>query len=199
LTFGQLAGAVRSHLAQDRRYEHSVRVARCADVLAQRHRLDAGKARMAGMLHDLARLYSPERLIAECTLRDMRIDEFERANPMVLHARLGAAIARESFAVSDPEVLSAIEKHTTGAGEMSPLDCAVYLADSLEPERRFAERAALWQLAMCDLVSATREVLLLGIRHFARKGQSIAPQTAAAARTFGLDLTTIEEVHASAN
>ncbi len=157
------------------------------------------------MLHDLARLYTPARLIDECTARRLPIGEFERANPMTLHARLGAAIARESFGVDDFEVLSAIEKHTTGAGEMSHLDCAVYLADSLEPGRTFPERAALWQLATRDLKLAMREVLLLGIRHYARKGKTIAPQTAAAAGTFGLDITAIPELtpaweaHASAN
>lgn len=182
-----------------------MRVARCADVLAQRHGLDAGKARTAGMLHDLARLYAPERLIAECTSRGLPIGESERAHPMLLHARLGAAIARERFGVDDPDVLSAIEKHTTAAGLMSPLDCAVYLADSLEPGRKFPERAALWQLATQDLRGATREVLLLGIVHYARKGKPLAPQTAAAAHALGLDLTpiqdlaTVREVHASAN
>ena len=95
------------------------RVARCADVLAQRHGLDARRARLAGMLHDLARLYSAERLLAECEARGMPIDAFERANPVVLHARLGAAIAAETFGVHDRQVLSAIEKHTTAAAAMS--------------------------------------------------------------------------------
>ena len=92
----------------------------------------------------------------ECEARGLPIDAAERAHPMLLHARLGAAIAREQFGVDDAEVLSAIEKHTTGAGEMSPLDCVVYLADSLEPGRSFAERAALWELARNDLDAAMR-------------------------------------------
>ncbi len=68
------------------------------------------------MLHDLARLYSTSRLIDECELRGMPIDAFERENPIVLHARLGAAIAQEGFGVHDPQVLSAIEKHTDRRG-----------------------------------------------------------------------------------
>ena len=199
LTFAELARGVRSHLGQQHRYAHSVRVARCADVLAQRYRLDAGKARIAGMLHDLARLYEPERLLAECTARNMPISPFERAHPMLLHARLGAVLAREEFGVADPEVLSAIEKHTTGSGEMSALDCAVYLADSLEPARSFAERAELWQLALSDLHAATRETLAHTIRHYARKGKAVSPPTTAAARTFGINLNRVlAEVIASA-
>jgi predicted HD superfamily hydrolase involved in NAD metabolism len=159
VSFTRLARDVRAHLGQQHRYEHSVRVARCAELLAQRHGLATAKARLAGMLHDLARLYSPERLLAESEARGFTIDPAEREHPMLLHARLGAAIARERFGVEDGEVLSAIEKHTNGAPEMSPLDCAVYLADSLEPGRNFPERRSLWELALRDLASATRETL----------------------------------------
>ena len=194
MTFTQLARRVRDHLGQDHRYEHTVRVARCADVLAQRHGLDARRARLAGMLHDLARLYPAQRLLAECEARGMSVDAFERANPVVLHARLGAAIAAETFGVNDEQVLSAIEKHTTAAAAMSPLDCAVFLADGLEPERSFPERAALWQLAMNDLNEATREVIKSSVQHLARKGLAVAPATIAAAHTFGIPL---EEVRAS--
>jgi len=198
LTFTELAQRVRSHLAQDHRYAHSIRVARCADVLAQRHDLDAAKARTAGILHDLARLYSPERLLAETSARGMPIEPYERAHPTLLHARMGAALAREMFAVRDSEILSAIEKHTTGAGEMSPLDCVVYVADTVEPGRTFAGRAELWELALCDLRSAMREVLRYTIEHYAGKGKAITPPTEAAARAFGIALPAGKEVTASA-
>ena len=196
MTYCELARRVRAHLNQDHRYEHTVRVARCADVLAQRHGLDARKARLAGMLHDLARLYPAGRLVEECTRRAMPIDAFERANPIVLHARLGAALAREEFGMDDPEVLSAIEKHTTGAAEMSPLDCALYLADGLEPGRNFPERGTIWELATNDMDRAMREVILSSVRHLGKMGLRVAPQTIAAARRFGIEL---KEAQLSAN
>jgi predicted HD superfamily hydrolase involved in NAD metabolism len=105
---------------------------------------------------------------------------------MLLHAKLGAEIAREQFGVDDAEVLSAIEKHTTGAAEMSALDRVVYLADSLEPGRSFAERAALWQIALADLDAAMRGVLHCAIEHNARKGNVTLPATLAAAASHGL-------------
>jgi predicted HD superfamily hydrolase involved in NAD metabolism len=174
LSFAQLTRRVREHIGQDHRYAHSVRVARCAGLLAHRHGLDSRKARLAGLLHDLARLYPGDRLIAECEARGFPIGPREREHPVLLHAPLGAAIAREKFGVDDDEVLSAIEKHTTGAPEMSPLDCTVYLADSLEPDRRFPERRALWELALHDLAGATRETLLLSAERRARKAAAEA-------------------------
>ena len=138
------------------------------------------------MLHDLARLYSTSRLIDECELRGMPIDRFERENPIVLHARLGAAIAEESFGVHDPQVLSAIEKHTVAAAEMSPLDCVLYLADGLEPGRKYAEREELWRLACSDLTEAMRATIAQSLGYLERQGLAAAPQTLAAAKAFGL-------------
>ncbi len=139
------------------------------------------------MLHDLARLYSASRLIDECELRGMAIDPFERANPIVLHARLGASIAQESFGIHDPEVLSAIEKHTVAAKEMSALDCVLYLADGLEPGRKFDGRDALWHLACTNLHAGMRETIAQSMGYFERQGIPVAPQTLAAAKTFGFE------------
>jgi predicted HD superfamily hydrolase involved in NAD metabolism len=144
------------------------------------------------MLHDLARLWSMERLIAQAELRELPIGPFERHNPIVLHAPLGAALAREEFGVEDPEVLSAISKHTVAAGEMSPLDCIVYLADGLEPGRNFPDRVHLERLAMADLAAAMRATIGSSLRYFMEKGIPVAPQTAEAAHTFGLSIDDLE-------
>jgi predicted HD superfamily hydrolase involved in NAD metabolism len=171
---------MRAHLAQDHRYAHTVRVARLADRLAQRHGADPQKARIAGLLHDLARLFSGERLIAECEARSMPIDAFERRNPIVLHARLGAELAHELFGIDDPDVLSAIRRHTVAAPAMSRLDEIVYLADGLEPGRDFPEREALEALAFSDLEAATYAVLRSSAAYLRGRDLDVAPQTLAA-------------------
>jgi predicted HD superfamily hydrolase involved in NAD metabolism len=126
----------------------------------------------------------------------MPISSFERANPVVLHARLGASIAQEAFGVHDPEVLSAIAKHTVGDDAMSPLDCAVYLADGLEPGRDFSHRRELWDAALRDLDEGMRGVLRSTLQYLVRKGIPVAPQTVGAARQFGVHL---EEAEVSAS
>ena len=136
------------------------------------------------MLHDLARLYPAKRLIDECEIRGMPIDAFERANPVVLHARLGASLAQESFGVRDPDVLSAIEKHTVAAAHMSTLDCVLYLADGLEPGREYPERAGLALLAERDLRAAMRATIASSLRYLMGRQLPIAPQTAAAMKTW---------------
>jgi predicted HD superfamily hydrolase involved in NAD metabolism len=184
VTYTELARAVRAHLDQDHRYRHCVRVARSADILAQIHGIEAGKARLAAMLHDLARLYSAPQLIAECERRSMPIDAFARRNPIVLHAPLGAVLARERFGVNDTEVLSAIAKHTLGAAEMSPLDCVIYLADALEPGRDFANRVTVWNLAKRDLHAAMSAAIADTLVYLTASGREPAPQTLAMQQAF---------------
>jgi len=146
------------------------------------------------MLHDLARLYSDDRLLAECETRGMPIAPYERAHPVVLHARLGAELAREVYGVTDGAIISAIRKHTLADGDMSVLDCILYLADALEPGRRFSGRAALASLAMDDLTEATRATLSSTLVLLRERGLEPAPQTLAAARAFGVRPHTEEEV-----
>ena len=150
------ARAVRASFDQRHRYEHVVRVARLAERLAATHGVDTLRARLAGLLHDLARLYPAERLLRECSERGLPIGPFERSNPIVLHARLGAELARERFGVDDPGVLSAIRKHTVADGVMTPLDAVVYLADGLEPGRSFSERPVRITNASATMVRPAR-------------------------------------------
>jgi len=175
---------VRAHIGQEHRYAHTLRVARLADRLAQRHGEDAGRARVAGMLHDLARLYDAERLVTECEARQMPIDTFERHHPIVLHARLGAELARESFGIRDEGVLQAIRRHTLAAADMSRLDAIVYLADGLEPGRAFAEREAFESLAFRDLDAAMLAVLESSVLYLETRQLEAAPQTLAALTTY---------------
>lgn len=186
LAYVAAAKRVRSELGQLHRYAHVVRVARFAERLAVAHGEDTRKARAAGLYHDLARLYSNERLVAECRSRAMPIDAFESENPIVLHARLGAELARERFGITDEEVLSAIRKHTVAAPEMSRLDTIVYLADALEPGRVYPDRAAYAEIALHDLDAAMRHVLGSTIVYLQSRGLTVASQTLAAQDFFAL-------------
>jgi len=167
-----------------------VRVAELGGHLAHAHGLDPEPARVAGLLHDLARLFPPQRLLEESARRGIAIGPFERANPIVLHAPLGAELAREEFGITDQGVLSAIRKHTLADAVMSPLDAVVYLADGLEPGRAFPERAALAALAFRDLDGAMRGVLASTLAYLQRRGLAAAPQTLAAAGRYGLTVPT---------
>ncbi len=184
LSLTELCREVKRELGQDHRYAHTVRVARLAGRLARTHGVDPDAARTAGMLHDIARLYPTERLVAESVARGLAVDAFERIHPVVLHARLGAELARERFGVDDEAVLSAIRKHTLASDEMSALDAILFLADALEPGRDFAGRAALEALAFEDLWAALAASLHSHRDYLVQRKLEPAPQTLAALRRY---------------
>lgn len=119
----------------EKRLQHILRVEEMAVKLAQQHHLDADRAAQAGLMHDLAKCFKPHHLLQLAAANGLEIDPVFAANPHLLHADVGAIVARDEFGVDDALVLEAIANHTLGAPGMSELSCVVYLADTLEPGR----------------------------------------------------------------
>ena len=105
------------------RYRHTQGVMYTSAALAMRYGADLKKALLAGLLHDCAK----------CIPGHTKI---KRKNPSLLHAKLGAYLAKDKYDIEDEEILMAIRSHTTGRPEMSLLEKIVYIADYMEPGRK---------------------------------------------------------------
>ncbi|MBF2064397.1 MAG: bis(5'-nucleosyl)-tetraphosphatase (symmetrical) YqeK [Calothrix sp. C42_A2020_038] len=117
------------------RIEHILRVEQMSVSLALLHNLNCEKAAASAIMHDLAKYFPGKRLLQMARTSGIEVDEVLESNPHLLHADVGAIIARDTFGVTDPEILQAIANHTLGRPAMSRLCCVVFLADSLEPGR----------------------------------------------------------------
>jgi predicted HD superfamily hydrolase involved in NAD metabolism len=117
------------------RINHILRVEAYAIELAHQHQLDIDSTAKAAFLHDLAKYFSPERLLTMTQREGIPIDPVEARDPRLLHAEVSAIVARDEFKIQDTEILDAIRNHTLGRSSMSPMSCVVFLADSLEPGR----------------------------------------------------------------
>jgi predicted HD superfamily hydrolase involved in NAD metabolism len=107
--------------------------------LADIHDVDPEKAAQAGLMHDLAKFFPPQRLLAMAQTEGIELDAVLLNNPHLLHAEVSAIVARDEFGVQDEEILDAIRNHTLGKPEMSHLSCIVFVADVLEPNRGDSE------------------------------------------------------------
>lgn len=125
---------VKEVLTEDR-FEHTLGVMYTAESLAMRYGTDMTQAAVAGLLHDCAKCIPNAQKIKMCRKNGIEITEMEEANPSLLHAKLGAYLAKSVYGVTDPEILSAISCHTTGKPDMSMLDMIIYMADYIEPNR----------------------------------------------------------------
>lgn len=117
------------------RYWHTLGVAYTAASLAMAYGCDFEKAYLAGLLHDCAKPLSGEEKLALANEAGIEISDVARLRPGLLHAPLGAYLARTEFGVTDEEILRAIETHTTGRPEMSLLQKIIFVADYIEPNR----------------------------------------------------------------
>jgi len=166
-----------THVPEARRH-HILRVEAMARQLAKDHGLDQERAAWAGLLHDLAKCFQPAQLLAMARAEGLPLDPVDQANPHLLHAEVGAIVARDRFGVQDRQVLAAIANHTLGRPGMDALSCVVFLADSLEPGRgESAQLQQLRQLSRRDLVAAVAQTCDESIRHLLDKHRLIHPRT----------------------
>lgn len=179
MTENKIRKKVKKSLDRDR-YEHTKGVMYTAAALAMAYEYPLDKAMMAGLLHDCAKCIPNEKKITLCEKNNIPITDIERQNPTLLHAKLGAFLARSRYGIDDPEICHAIEVHTTGEPDMGLLDKIIFVADYIEPGRdRAPHLTYLRRLAFEDLDLCIAEILHDTLHYLAednRKG-AIDPAT----------------------
>lgn len=161
-----------------RLFNHCVGVAQTAADLAVMLGCDPQKARLAGWLHDCAREWPPEKLMAFAVSNHIEVDAFAQRAPVILHAPVGAVIAKE-WGITDREILAAIRKHTLGEPEMTTFEQLVYLADKIEPDRCYPGVEELRNLAHKDFPQALIQASANSISYLLKKCQLVHPQSLA--------------------
>ncbi len=125
-------------ILNDKRYIHSLNVAKCAYKLSKHYKEDAEKAYYAGLIHDCAKNIDEDKqleLIAEFNTYDLMDNEL--SFPKVIHALCGPIVARSLFGVEDKKILDAIRYHTLGNIKMTLFDKIIYIADLISDERNY--------------------------------------------------------------
>lgn len=129
---------------------------------------DPERAAVAGILHDITKKLSAEEQLKLCEKYGIINDAAEVANPKLLHAKTGAAFARELFGIED-DIYGAIRWHTTGKPDMTLLEKIIYLADFVEPTRDFPGVEELRELCFEDIDEAMAKGLEMSLE-FIRSG-----------------------------
>ena len=65
----------------------------------------------------------------------IKMIDFEKKKPSLLHGRAASVLMREKFKIVDPEILEAVANHTSGIIGMCDLTKCLFLADKIEPGR----------------------------------------------------------------
>lgn len=147
---------LKKQLSHDR-FIHSVNVCNTAVELAELYGFDKNKAYVAGLLHDCAKCVPYDDMMRMCEDFDIELDDFDKINPALIHARLGEKIAMTQYAISDKEILEAIKWHTLGHPDMGDIAKIIYVADMIEPLRCFSGVEKLREIAKKDINLAVLE------------------------------------------
>ena len=141
------------------RLKHSLSVSETAVTLATIYGENIESARIAGLVHDCAKNMKDAELIKVASEHETQIDEIYINNPSILHGLVGSIIASELMEIRDEDILRAIRYHTTGRKNMSTLEKIIYIADYIEPLRKFNGVDELRTLSTVNLDTAVLKSL----------------------------------------
>ena len=121
-----------------KRYNHSFCVMERAKELAIKFGADVDVCAKIGIAHDIAKEIPEEEKIKYCMENNIEIDEIERKNTSLLHAKIGKDIAIKRFGFSE-NMGQAIANHTTGNENMDLYSKILFIADRTSKDRHFED------------------------------------------------------------
>lgn len=110
---------------------HVKSVAKTNVRIADMYGLDAQKCHLSGLIHDISAVMNPNDMLDYFTYHNIALDESERRYPFLLHQQISRIFAQSIFKITDKDVLSAIDCHTTLKNNPTGYDMALFIADKL--------------------------------------------------------------------
>ncbi|TCW37738.1 putative HD superfamily hydrolase involved in NAD metabolism [Laceyella sacchari] len=158
------------------RWEHTLRVKDTALQLADRLGMNPHPVTVASILHDYCKFW-PDTVLAERIRQSDLPKDLLQYNKELWHGPVAAIVARDQFGITDPDVLHAIQYHTSGREGMSQLEKVIWLADYIEPARQFPGLDEVRLLAETNLDQALLKALENTIQFLIQRKQKVYPPT----------------------
>ncbi|QNQ80136.1 bis(5'-nucleosyl)-tetraphosphatase (symmetrical) YqeK [Lactobacillus sp. PV034] len=160
----------------DKRFQHCIGVSETSRKLAELNHYDPDKAALAGFVHDYAKQVPNERFIE--IIKNQGFDtDLLNYNRAIWHGIVGAYLVEKELKITDPEILTAIRRHTTADTEMTTLDKIVFVADFIEPHRDFPGVDEARKVAFADLDQGVGYELAHTLQFLVGNRQKIYPKT----------------------
>ncbi len=161
-------------ILSDERYNHSIKVMEKAEELAKIYGINIEMARLTGLAHDIAKEMTMEEYEEYAKSHNIKINEQDRQNTVIMHGKIGAHICKNKFNFTK-EMQNAVCYHTTGRKNMSMLEKIIYVADKIEDSRQYDEVEQLRELAKKDLTETIRIIVDYNLITAINKKRAIHP------------------------
>lgn len=133
IKYEELYNEVKEMLSK-KRFTHSERVVNRAIEYATIYNVDIETVKLVAIAHDIAKELSEEENKKYISKYNIELDEIEKLNNSLLHAKIGAFICKEKYNFTE-DMANSVRYHTTGRENMSLLEKIIYLADTTEEGR----------------------------------------------------------------
>lgn len=160
----------------EKRYIHSIGVMKQAEYLAKKYGQDVEIAKAVGIAHDIAKELTEEEKIKYVEENKIEIDEIEKINIGLLHAKIGADICKKKYNFTE-EMQKAIKYHTTGNENMDTLAKIIFVADKTEENRKYDDLQTVQKLADEDLDKCILYILDYMLVDNVKKQKTIHPDS----------------------
>lgn len=160
-----------------RRFIHSLNVADECLKLSEIYGYDCDKAYLSGLLHDICKNDSQEKMLQIFNEFDIILDDIQKAQYKLWHSIAGALFIQKKFNITDTEIIDAIRYHTTGRENMTKLDKILYLADFISADRDFDGFEKLREFAYDDLDKAVLQCFKFSVNELCGINKPIHPDT----------------------
>lgn len=162
---------IKSQLSE-KRYYHSICVMERSKELAIKYGADIEIAAKIGIAHDVAKEMTEEEKLKYVEDNNIEIDDIERKNTPLLHAKIGKDIAIKRFGFTK-NMGQAIANHTTGNKDMDIYSKILFIADRTSKDRNFEDLEYLNSLLDKGIDEAVLYILNKKIELQIKKGALI--------------------------
>lgn len=164
-------------MTKESRFNHSKGVQYMAGELAKHYGLDIEKAQLAGLMHDCVKNLPVEEMFKLCDELGCELDEVAKNEPKLIHAPLGAYYSKKVFGIDDDEIFNAIYYHTTAKSNMTLFEKVIFIADVVEPNRKYDIIDEMRRLAFENIDLAMLRILDYNITKQVNAGKMLHSET----------------------
>ena len=159
----------------ERRLKHTCSVVNEAIKLAKHYGEDVKKAELAALFHDMFR--STPASVLNMYIRQLGLPKNIMDNPNLSHGKIAAEMIQRDFGITDQDIINAVSYHTTGRANMSLLEKVIYIADAIEPNRKYPGVNDLREAVKEDLDNAILMSLNRTINYVTSEGNYLDEDT----------------------
>ena len=151
------------------RYLHTLSVAEECKYLASIYNVDKEKLVISAYLHDITKDMSVDEQLKLCNFFGVTLDKDTVNSPKTMHSFTAPLLIKKDFPeYADDCILDAVRYHTTGRADMTLLEKLLYLADYIEPTRKFDDCKKLREFFYSentDKIKKLDETIILSLKY----------------------------------